>query len=162
MKFSLFVSIDKHFIKASLTAMLCLLSFTFCSCNSEPDPPAAPPATEIKETKTGMASFFGPSLEGQKTASGEIFNSKEMVAAHPSYPFGTMVRVTNLENNDTVQVRIIDRGPTAVNRKEGVIIDISKGAAEKLNMVSEGKVRVQVDVLEWGEEERKVDSVQNK
>lgn len=160
MKINLFVFIPKSLSPSCLAALLFILSFYYSSCKSEPDPPVAPPVPEIKETKTGLASFYGLAFEGQKTTSGEIFHSKEMVAAHPSYPFGTVVRVTNLENNDTVQVRIIDRGPTAVNRKEGVIIDISKGAAEKLKMITDGRVRVQVDVLEWGVEEGKEDSLQ--
>lgn len=140
--------------------ILCITtSFLFISgCNSGTDPaPAAtpPPAEKVEkvlETKTGFASFYGPGLEGQKTASGETFNSQEMVAAHPSYPMGTILRVTNLENGDTVRVRVSDLGPTKKNRKEGVIIDLSKGAASKINMVSEGRVQVKVEVLEWGKD----------
>ena len=123
----------------------------FACCNSEPAPP--PPAPEkILETKTGFASFYGPGLEGQKTASGEILDSKELTAAHPTYPMGTIIRVTNMENGDTVRVRVSDLGPTKQNRKEGVIIDLSKGAAEEIRMVSDGRVEVKVEVLEWGKD----------
>jgi rare lipoprotein A len=80
---------------------------------------------------------------------------RELVAAHPTYPLGTLARVTNLEGGGTVQVRIIDRGPTDENVAEGVIIDLSKGAAEKLGMVKEGRVRVRVEVLQWGKNEYK-------
>jgi len=73
-----------------------------------------------------------------------------MVAAHPTYPFGTIVRVTNLKKDRTVEVRVIDRGPTKQNRAEGVIIDLSRAAAEKLGMTRDGRVRVKVEVLEWG------------
>ena len=121
----------------------------------EPQQPIVP---EVKETKTGLASYYGRAFDGQKTASGETFNSNEMVAAHPTYPLGTIVRVTNLANNDTVRVRISDRGPTRVNRKEGVIIDLSRGAAQKINMIAAGREKVQVEVLEWGEQKNKPDS----
>jgi rare lipoprotein A len=110
----------------------------------------APAEPEIKETHTGLASFYGIRFHGKKTNSGEIFNKNEMVAAHPTYPFGTIVRVTNLDNNDTVQVRIIDHGPTKVNRKEGVIIDLSRAAAAKIRMIDAGRQKVRVDVLKWG------------
>ncbi|MBD0377544.1 MAG: septal ring lytic transglycosylase RlpA family protein, partial [Flavisolibacter sp.] len=83
------------------------------------------------------------------------FNSQEMVAAHPTYPLGTVARITNLEKPAVVTVRIIDRGPTDENLAEGVIIDLSKGAARKLKMVKDGRVRVKVEVLEWGNDERK-------
>jgi rare lipoprotein A len=78
-----------------------------------------------------------------------------MVAAHPSYPLGTVAKVTNLEKGGMVIVRIIDRGPTDENVAEGVIIDLSKGAAEKLGMVKEGRVKVKVEVLQWGNNEYK-------
>jgi rare lipoprotein A len=120
-------------------------------CDSTSTPP--PPAPEkVLETKTGLASFYGPGLEGQKTASGEVLDSKEMIAAHPTYPMGTIIRVTNLENGDTVRVRVSDHGPTKQNRKEGVIIDRSKGAADKIKMLSDGRVEVKVEVLQWGKD----------
>jgi rare lipoprotein A len=132
-----------------------LMFFSFIACRekpAEPPPaPAAPVVPEVKETKTGMASFYGRAFDGQKTTSGEIFDSDEMVAAHPSYPFGTIVRVTNISTNDTVRVRIHDRGPTKVNRKEGVIIDLSRGAAKRIKMIGQGRAKVKVEVLEWGD-----------
>jgi len=109
--------------------------------------------TIILETQTGLASYYGRSFEGEETASGETFHSHEMVAAHPSYPLGTVARITNLENGSAAHVRIIDRGPTDENVAEGVIIDLSKGAAKKLGMVKDGRVRVKVDVLQWGTNE---------
>ncbi len=74
-----------------------------------------------------------------------------MVAAHPSYPFGTLVRVTNLTNSRTVEVRIVDRGPASSARGEGVIIDLSRAAAEALAFLEEGRSKVRVDVLRWGQ-----------
>jgi len=106
---------------------------------------------EILHERTGLASYYGAAFEGQETASGEVFDKEEMVAAHPSYPLGTTARVINLENGRAVQVRIIDRGPTAPNQREGVIIDLSKGAAQRLGFVTQGRARVKVQVLEWGQ-----------
>jgi rare lipoprotein A len=70
-----------------------------------------------------------------------------MVAAHPTYPFGTIVRVTNLGNGRSATVRILDRGPA---RGNGVIIDVSRGAADKLGFIREGRTRVRLEVLRWG------------
>lgn len=128
--------------------------FALVGCTSGDTSPASPPAPQVKETKEGLASYYGRRFEGEETASGEIFNSEEMVAAHPTYPLGTVARVTNLEEGGTVTVRIIDRGPTDENVAEGVIIDLSKGAAQKIGMVKEGRVRVKVEVLEWGNNQR--------
>ena len=95
----------------------------------------------------GIASFYGPGFEGQETASGRIFDSDEMVAAHRTLPFGTTVRVTNLENERSVVLRIVDRGPY-VGRD--TIIDVSKGAARRLGMIRDGRVKVKVEVLKLG------------
>ncbi|WP_072039005.1 septal ring lytic transglycosylase RlpA family protein [Flavihumibacter solisilvae] len=146
----------QHFHATSLLVLTVLACSVFVNCVSCTDPSANTKDTMvIKESKTGLASYYGHEFEGKETASGETFHSKEMVAAHPTYPLGTVVRVTNLEGGDTVHVRIIDRGPTDENVAEGVIIDMSKGAAEKLGMVKEGRVRVKVEVLQWGTNEYK-------
>lgn len=136
--------------------LLSLLCIFFCySCNSgDTSYSASADSLQVKESKTGLASFYGHAFEGKETASGEIFNKEEMVAAHPSYPLGTVARITNLEEGGTVDVRIIDRGPTDENVAEGVIIDLSKGAAQKLGMVKEGRIKVKVEVLRWGTDER--------
>ena len=104
------------------------------------------------KTQIGLASFYGSAFHGKKTASGERFDNTDLVAAHPSYPLGTVARVTNLKNNKSIKVRIIDRGPTPAKRSKGVIIDLSKVAAKALGFIREGKARVRVDVLEWGGE----------
>lgn len=88
----------------------------------------------------GMASFY---KSGTRTANGEIFDPHGLTAAHPSLPFGTMVKVVNLQNGQSVVVRINDRGP----RAQGRIIDVSLGAAKALNMVDRGIGRVRVEVL---------------
>ena len=111
--------------------------------------------TRPLETRVGLASYYARHLHGRETASGETFNRHEMVAAHPYYPLGTRVRVTARKNGRAALVRINDRGPARENWKEGVIIDLSPAAASKLGIVKEGRSRVKVEVLEWGEDERK-------
>jgi peptidoglycan lytic transglycosylase len=74
-----------------------------------------------------------------------------MVAAHPTYPFGTVVRVTSLENGRSVRVRIVDRGPAPGPRAEGVIIDLSERAAGDLGFLRDGRARVRVEVVRWGD-----------
>lgn len=102
----------------------------------------------------GLASFYGAAFEGRRTASGTIFDKEELVAAHPSYPFGTRVRVTNLDNGRSVTLEIVDRGPTDEYVDDGVIIDVSHGAARVLGFLEEGRQRVRVHVLSWGDGER--------
>jgi len=91
----------------------------------------------------GMASWYGPGFHGRRSASGERFNQNAMTAAHRTLPFGTRVRVTNLNNGRSVTVRINDRGPFI----RGRIIDLSIGAARKINMVNSGVAPVRVEVL---------------
>lgn len=88
----------------------------------------------------GMASWYG---ESQMTASGERFNKHAMTAAHRSLPFGTHVRVTNLDNGRSVIVRINDRGPYG----HGRIIDLSEAAARRLGMIAAGVVPVTIEVV---------------
>jgi rare lipoprotein A len=110
------------------------------------------PATtaSILQVREGLASYYGPGFDGQKTASGTRFDMKSMVAAHPSYPFGTVVRVTNMTNGRAVELHVVDRGPARGPRKEGVVIDVSYGAAQALNFVQAGRTRVRIEVLRWG------------
>jgi rare lipoprotein A len=72
-----------------------------------------------------------------------------MVAAHPSYPFGTRLRVTNLANGRSTRVRIVDRGPAPKPRADGIIIDLSRKAAEVLGFIQQGRARVRLEVLAW-------------
>jgi rare lipoprotein A len=73
------------------------------------------------------------------------------MAAHRTYPFGTVVRVTNLGNRRSLNVVIVDRGPYGKNRREGAIIDLSRAAAEKLGIIKRGRARVKLEVLVWGD-----------
>ena len=106
--------------------------------------------TGILETRDGLASYYGKEFHGKVSASGVRFNMNAMVAAHPSYPFGTLVRVTNLGNGRSTRVRIIDRGPTPRQRADGIVIDVSRKAADVLGFIRQGQARVRLEVLEWG------------
>ena len=108
-------------------------------------------AASVLEVREGLASFYGAAFHGKTMASGARFDMRAMVAAHPSYPFGTIVRVTNLTNARAVMVRILDRGPTSGPRAAGVLIDLSYGAAEALGFIQDGRTRVRLEVLRWGD-----------
>ena len=95
----------------------------------------------------GLASWYGPGFHGEETASGEIFDQREMVAAHRTLPLGSVVRVTNLENGRRVTLRVIDRGPYGRNFRKGTIVDVSRGAARRLGFVKRGLVRVRLEVV---------------
>lgn len=107
-------------------------------------------STTVLEVRQGMASYFGPEFHGRTMASGGRFDMNAMGAAHPSYPFGTLVRVTNLRNGRSVRVRIVDRGPAPRLRADGVIIDLSRGAAQRLGYIRQGRAPVRVEVLKRG------------
>ncbi|QQO09316.1 septal ring lytic transglycosylase RlpA family protein [Breznakiella homolactica] len=107
-------------------------------------------AAQGTETQTGssfkqegIASWYGAEFAGRPTASGEIFDPRLMTAAHPTLPFGTKVRVTNTHNNRQVTVTVNDRGPFVAAR----IIDLSEGAAEKLDMLVTGTAPVRIEVI---------------
>jgi rare lipoprotein A len=140
--------------KAQLGVVLGVL-MTMAGCATRrpaapaPTPPSGPTQTVLR-SEVGLASYYGRGFHGRTTASGRRFDMRALVAAHPAYPFGTRVRVTNLENQREIVVTIIDRGPTRANRSDGVIIDLSRGAAEKLAFIGAGRERVRVDVIEWG------------
>jgi rare lipoprotein A len=90
----------------------------------------------------GVASYYGKRFHQRKTANGEIFNMEELTAAHKNLPFGTMLKVTNLKNGKEVWVRINDRLPQSSKRS----IDLSRGAAKKLDMIQDGIVKVKMEV----------------
>jgi len=91
----------------------------------------------------GKASWYGPGFQGRRTANGERFNTWEYTAAHRSLPFGTKVRVTNLRNGQAVIVRINDRGPYIGGR----VIDLSKAAAQAIDMIRSGTAPVRIEIL---------------
>jgi len=134
------------------------------ACAGQPDRPAAPtpsprPAPETggapiglvpvpapaprDGAQVGVASWYGGKFHGRTTASGEPYDMNAMTAAHRTLPFGTKVRVTNLDNGRSVVVRINDRGPYAKRR----IIDLSRHAAEQLGFRKAGVAKVRVEVI---------------
>lgn len=132
---------------------LLLLALMIGACQSQPTPQAS--ERQALATQTGKASFYGAAFHGEETASGETFDKNELVAAHPTYPLGSILRVTRLENNRSVEVRVNDRGPSEAHQAEGVIIDLSRAAASELGFISEGRAEVKVEVLAWGKDEKK-------
>ena len=98
--------------------------------------------TQYTHFQTGMASFYGGKWHGKKTANGEIFNQNSLTAAHRTLPFGTRVKVTNLDNGKSVVVRINNRGPYS----NGRIIDLSKAAFAKIANTSKGVTKVKLEI----------------
>ena len=105
---------------------------------------AAPRGPSVQH---GLASFYGSAFLGKRTSSGERFDPNALTAAHPSYPDGTVLRVTNLENWRSVLVRVNDRGPATRPQRDGVIIDLSRRAARQLAFTRDGRTRVRVEVV---------------
>lgn len=112
---------------------------------AEPMPPdAAQPAPERPYfTEIGVASWYGPRHQGRRTASGERFDMKAMTAAHPTLPFQTVLRVTDLATGVTVRVRVNDRGPFI----RGRILDLSSESARTLGMRDQGLARVRIEAF---------------
>lgn len=95
-------------------------------------------------SQKGIASFYSDKFEGKATASGEKYRAGRMTAAHRSLPFGTVVKVINLQNGKSVEVKINDRGPFV----EGRIIDLSRAAAEELGIINQGLAEVRLEVID--------------
>ena len=95
------------------------------------------------KSQIGGASFYADRFHGKKTSSGEPFNMNGLTAAHPTLPFGSLVRVTNLSNGTNLVVRINDRGPHCKRR----IIDVSKAAARRLGLLGAGSTKVRVSLV---------------
>jgi len=157
----------------------CAALVLLASCSAEPrrpEPPAPPPAGEgprVEEPRAasgnppfyevggrryvvlptaagyveqGVASWYGPDFHGKRTATGETYDMNGLSGAHPTLPLPAWVRVTNLQNGRSVDLRLNDRGPFARNR----IIDLSRAAAEKLDMIQSGTAMVEVRSLSAG------------
>lgn len=105
-----------------------------------PPPAVAPPVGTVE---TGVASWYGKPYDGRQAADGEIYDMETMVAAHRTLPFQTMVRVRNVKNDKTVDVRIIDRGPFV----NGRIIDLSHAAARAIDLIGPGFGPVELTIL---------------
>jgi rare lipoprotein A len=133
--------------RAALFALI-PLALTLAACGKKhhtaatPAPPRVATA-EIRDGETGLASWYGHPYHGRPAANGEIYDMEKLTAAHRTLPFGTWVRVVNLTNDKTVDVRITDRGPFVENR----VIDLSHAAAEAIALIGPGIARVRLDIL---------------
>lgn len=169
------MSSDLRHRLARCAALILTITASACSSRTMPHPPARQPAIVdtpaaadsiplVREasrahpdgdaplaTDFGEATYYADFFHGRTAASGLTFRNDELYAAHRTYPFGTVVRVTNLANQKNVLVLLIDRGPNGTSeRARRTIIDLSRRAAEILDFVADGRIRVRVDVLEWG------------
>ena len=120
-----------------------------CGCDHKrvarvalPAPPS-PVAAVPGQVETGLASWYGHPYHGRRASNGEIYDMEKMTAAHRTLPFNTWVRVYNLDNSRTTEVRIIDRGPFV----EGRIIDLSHAAALEIAMIGPGTARVRIEII---------------
>src|SRR5258708_37059653 len=114
-----------------------------CAVPSPPLPPPAAPPAPGSYVEGGTASWYGPWHHGRRTASGERYDMNAMTAAHRTPPPGTIVRVTNLENHQSVSPRINDRGPYA----KGRILDVSAAAARSLGLKTQVVARVIIETV---------------
>lgn len=144
-------------VRMLLRCLLVISLLTSCTRQPSPpvvpDPPVSPPPVPAPpvpvppapplRTQYGLASWYGREWHGQRTASGEIYDSRQLTAAHRTAPFGTYALVTNLENGRTVRVRINDRGPGTAGR----VLDLSYAAARQLEMLRTGVTRVKIEFL---------------
>jgi len=119
------------------TAFLTLLSLAGCATTGGPQAMAG------HRAEVGLASYYAPHYHGARTASGRKQNNNALTAAHPTLPFGSRVRVTNLGNGRSVVVTVIDRGPFV----RGRIIDVSRRAARELGFLRDGTAKVRVEAL---------------
>jgi rare lipoprotein A len=126
--------------RPAILLLLAALLLTLASCRKKPKlaAPAAPGAVEV-----GVASWYGHPYHGRAAASGEIYDMEKLTAAHRTLPFGAVVRVRNLANGRSVDVRINDRGPFV----DGRIIDLSRAAARRIDMIGPGTAKVRLELL---------------
>jgi rare lipoprotein A len=143
------------------TGRLAALALAAAGCvpiaetGSPPRTPATPPATALAtppsparvDVQDGYATWYGERFAGHRTASGEPFNPLALTAAHRTLPLGTWVEVTRVDTGESVRVRITDRGPYGSPSRHR-IIDLSRGAAERIDLVRAGVARVEVRVVE--------------
>ena len=101
------------------------------------------PKADYEYRQTGIASWYGPGFHGKRTANGEIYDENGLTAAHKTLPMPSMVRVTNLENGRSIQVRVNDRGPFEAGR----VIDMTRRGAQLLGFINQGTARVRVDIM---------------
>ncbi len=151
---------EKQFFSLSFVAILITIALSTSQAGTPPSgisskinpqyntteaaiPPVVLSNKALFPVTEGKASFYANQFHGRKTANGETFNMDNLTAAHPSLPFGTRVRVTNLRNGKDVIVRINDRGPFV----KGRIIDLSISAAKEIGLIKTGTARVKLEAL---------------
>lgn len=136
-------------------AFAALLGLAACTGSSPRFSPAAAPHMQVggdySSSEEGMASYYADEFHGRKTSNGETFDMNGLTAAHRSLPFNSTVKVTNLDNGQSVTVRINDRGPFV----EGRIIDLSKAGARAIGMIGTGTAKVRLEVVEFGPDSTK-------
>jgi rare lipoprotein A len=133
--------LKKDVLRFIAAMVMILLLQSGCGKKTQVRPPLAVPA--IAGTQVGMASWYGQPYHGRRAASGEIYDMEKLTAAHRTLPFGTRVRVENLENGKNIELRINDRGPFVEDR----ILDVSRAAARALGMLGTGTARVRIEVI---------------
>ncbi|HYX19323.1 MAG TPA: septal ring lytic transglycosylase RlpA family protein, partial [Thermoanaerobaculia bacterium] len=136
---------------AAAIAAAAIIGAAACASKKPPRPaarPAPPPVAPPNWSEEGVASWYGggDGFDGKPTASGEIFDSSKLTAAHRELPLGSIVDVTSLDSNRTVRVRINDRGPFA----HGRVIDLSQAAAREIAMLGPGTARVHLVLVTEG------------
>lgn len=124
--------------------ILAITALFLSSCGTSGRVSVYSPSGSGNAIESGVASWYGPKFHGKRTANGEIYNMYSLTAAHRTLPFNSFVRVHNLDNGESIVVRINDRGPFAKNR----IIDLSKKAASEIGMLGPGTARVQLYLVE--------------
>jgi rare lipoprotein A len=119
--------------------LVCLVLLLPCSVA-----PGQSATQQSSGPQTGICVYYSDSFQGRLLASGEKYDKAALTAAHKTLPFGTMVKITNLKNNKSVVVRVNDRGPHGSKER---IIEVTRRAAEELDMVKDGKAKVQIEVV---------------
>jgi rare lipoprotein A len=139
------------FLRPSVVIALAAVLLAGCAhkkhARRTPPPPAPSVAPQPGYSETGVASWYGHPYHGRRAANGEIYDMEKLTAAHRTLPFETWLRVVNLDNGETVEVRINDRGPFV----EGRIIDLSHAAARAIDMIGPGIARVRIEVIRMPE-----------
>jgi rare lipoprotein A len=128
---------------SALPFLLLLIFLTGCS-GSKPRYTSAAGGADEPLVLEGVASYYADEYNGRPTSSGEVYDMNDLTAAHRTLPFGTRLRVTNISNGKSVEVRVNDRGPF----KGGRIIDLSLEAARRLDMIGPGTARVRIKILD--------------
>lgn len=133
------------FVKARAPLMaLVLFALAACTENPKPRDPRLPPVVpRVGTVVEGVASWYGPGYDGNRTSSGEVFDQDALTAAHYDWAFGTRVQVTLLSTGRTAVVRINDRFP----KFKGRVLDVSRGTARAIGLIGPGTGRVRLEVL---------------